>query len=155
MRRIPKVVGSRLLFWSLFAPTLALNLLPGSLWFDSRSVEVSDAVEGIAPIVVEDLAIHIPFLGGYDAIVYEAETSLPTTCRGAEALRYAKRLDGTSSMSLVDWVAGNQVCATLPPGTYYLNTCRTIATPVPIYGPLVTAKTVCRRSNLFIVDPKA
>ena len=74
MRRIPKVVGSRLLFWeSLFAPTLALNLLPEAL-FDSRSVEVSDAVEGNRALSWSKICDPHPCLGG-DAIVHEAETS--------------------------------------------------------------------------------
>lgn len=154
IRTSVRIANSTIVFWLLLLPFLIVTFLPGSWWFESRSVTISDADFGTSPVVLEDRAVHIPFYGSYDVVTYNAATNLPTACRGKETLRYGNRLDGTRSMSLVEWSADNPACSLLAPGAYYTRVCRTIPEPVPSLHWLVGAKESCNVSNIFRVDEK-
>jgi hypothetical protein len=59
--------------WWLLGPALAIYtaawLAPATLWFDSRSITVSDTVVGQVPVVTEDRAIRWSFYGEFFAAV--------------------------------------------------------------------------------------
>lgn len=139
--------------WWVFYPLLGLYLvlwaLPASVWFDSRSINVSDATEGAAPTVVEDRAIRFSFLGEYATTTRNVLTNeVAGGCTGADRLRYRGGLDGVQTRSLVEWTDGKEGCASLAPGTYYTETCRTVL--YPLWG-ILPRKTTCATSNIFTV----
>ena len=139
--------------WWVFYPLLGLYLvlwaLPASVWFDSRSINVSDATEGAAPTVVEDRAIRFSFLGEYATTTRNVLTNeVAGGCTGADRLRYRGGLDGVQTRSLVEWTDGKVACASLAPGTYYTETCRTVL--YPLWG-ILPRKTTCATSNIFTV----
>ena len=139
--------------WWVFFPLLGLYLvlwaLPASVWFDSRSINVSDATEGAAPTVVENRAILFSFLGEYATTTRNVLTNeVAGGCTGADRLRYRGGLDGVQTRSLVEWTDGKVACASLAPGTYYTETCRTVL--YPLWG-ILPRKTTCATSNIFTV----
>lgn len=154
IRKTIHVANSAIVFWVMVLPVIVLSFLPGSWWFESRLLTISDVEYGDSPVVLENRAVHIPFDGGYDTITYDAETNLPTECRGSERFRYGNLLDGTRSMDLVRWTANNPACSTLSPGVYYTRVCRTITTPIPALYWLIGPKENCNVSNIFRVNEK-
>ena len=142
--------------WWVFFPLLGLYLvlwaLPASVWFDSRSINVSDATEGAAPTVVENRAILFSFLGEYATTTRNVLTNeVAGGCTGADRLRYRAGLDGVQTRSLVEWTDGAADCARLGAGQYYTETCRTVL--YPLFG-ILPPKTVCVTSNIFTVRAK-
>lgn len=152
LKRTIHIANSTLVFWLLVLPLAVMAWLPGTFWFETRSLTVSDAVYGEAPTVLENRAIKRPFLGGYDTITYDAKTNLPTLCRGSERFRYGNILDGVRSMGLVQWTANEAACQSLPVGTYYMRVCRIIEKPFPRLHWLVGPKDSCATSNLFRIN---
>ena len=131
------------------------NFLPGPATnmarrhFDSHSIAISDAVQGSAPTVVEDRTIRFSFFGEYIATTREALTNkVASGCAGSGRVRYRGGLSGVQTMSLVDWTDGKVACASLAPGTYYTETCRTLL--YPLWG-ILPAKTTCATSNILTV----
>ena len=145
------VVRRTLNRWWVFWPTLGLYIalwaLPARLWFDSRSIAISDAIAGAAPTVVEDRTIRFSFLGEYTATTRDVLTNeVSGGCTGSERLRYRGGLSGVHTMSLVEWTDGKEGCARLEPGSYYTETCRTVL--YPMWG-ILPRKTTCATSNIF------
>ena len=139
--------------WWVFWPALGLYLvlwaMPSRVWFDSHSIAVSDAIAGAAPTVVEDRTIRFSFLGEYTATTRDVLTNeVSGGCAGSGRVRYRGGLSGVQTMSLVDWTDGKVACASLAPGTYYTETCRTVL--YPLWG-ILPRKTTCATSNIFTV----
>ena len=155
MKRVTRTISR----WWFFYPVLlvygALGISPASFWFTSRSIEVSDAIVGSAPTVVEDRSIFFSFYGGYSAKVRDAVTGkIMPRCVGSADFPYRGGLDGLRTMTLVEWVDNQHGCALLPVGQYVLNTCRLIYTPLffNITLPaILPPKTSCRLSNIFTI----
>lgn len=136
-------------FWPALGLHLAMGALPARVWFDSHSIAVSDATVGSAPTVVEDRTIRFSFLGEYTATTRDVLTNeVSGGCAGSGRVRYRGGLSGVKTMSLVDWTDGKVACASLAPGTYYTETCRTVL--YPLWG-ILPRKTTCATSNIFTV----
>jgi hypothetical protein len=138
--------------WWLLGPALAIYtaawLAPATLWFDSRSITVSDTVVGQVPVVTEDRAIRWSFYGEFFAAVRRVGDDGATACSGSGVRRYIGGQDGFRATNLIDWADNNPSCAWIPAGTYYLDTCRTVLRP--LLG-IIPAKTACWRSGPFTV----
>jgi hypothetical protein len=153
MKLARHVINRWWIFWPVVALYVALWSLPASVWFDSRSIQVSDSVVGEAPLVAEDRAVRWSFTGEYSATTRNAMTGeVARGCSGSEVLRYRGGLEGVDTMNLVDWTAGKTACSHLAPGRYYTETCRTVL--YPLWG-ILPAKTRCWTSNIFTVRAEA
>lgn len=143
--------------WWVFLPALVLYvslwLAPASFWFDSRSLKVSDAFVGEAPVVVEDRIIHWSFIGSYSASVRFAEIpqEIAFGCTGSGEIHYRGGLSGSKSYDLPEYVDGREACRRLPPGNYFVEVCRTVK--YPLWG-ILPAKPTCRTSNIFRIGAK-
>lgn len=152
---MPRRVFRALDHWWVFLPLVVVYVglwaMPASVWFDSRSIAISDAKVGEAPIVLEDRRIRFSFYGRYKTVTKDATTHFDTRCEAEADFPYRGGLDGTRSMSLVDWTNEDDDCASIPPGTYYTETCRTVL--YPMWGILPSKKT-CSTSNIFRIGEK-
>jgi hypothetical protein len=89
MKLARHVINRWWIFWPVVALYVALWSLPASVWFDSRSIQVSDSVVGEAPLVAEDRAVRWSFTGEYSATTRNAMTGeVARGCSGSEVLRY-------------------------------------------------------------------
>ena len=138
--------------WWVLSPIVAIYVvlwaLPASVWFNSRSVTISDAPLGAAPLVLEDRQIRFSFYGHYLTTTRNARTHDATPCKAESDFPYRGGLDGQRTMSLTEWSDGEIACAMLPPDSYYTQTCRTVL--YPLWG-ILPAKTTCNTSNIFKV----
>lgn len=138
--------------WWVLGPVLAVYtaawLAPASLWFDSRSITVSNTVAGQAAAVTEDRTIRWSFYGEYSAEVRKVGDDA-MICSGSGLVHYRGGQDGFRTSDLVEWTDGNPACARIAPGAYYLDTCRTVLHP--LLG-IIPAKTACWRSEPFTVQ---
>ena len=149
MAMVRRTVDRWWVFWPALGLYIVLWALPARLWFDSHSIAISDAVQGSAPTVVEDRTIRFSFFGEYIATTREALTNkVASGCAGSGRVRYRGGLSGVQTMSLVEWTDGKVACASLAPGTYYTETCRTVL--YPLWG-ILPRKTTCATSNIFTV----
>lgn len=150
MKRRAKAICKWALIVPLIVSYLVLWALPASWWFESRSLQVSDAVVGELPIVIEDRHIHWSFIGKYTASVRSAvdpQVIMPG-CHGSGEIPYKGGLDGRKSYDLSDFIDNAPGCARLPEGAYYVEVCRTVL--YPLWG-ILPSKTTCVTSNVFNV----
>lgn len=133
----------------LFLIYVALAFAPAWIWFDSRSIKVSDTVSGRAATVVEDRYIRFSFFGSFTANVRHAAgpQEVAGRCYGTFDFPYRGGLIGRKSYNLVEFV-GSPSCRRLAPGPYYVEVCRTVKRP--IWG-ILPPKTSCWTSNVFTV----
>lgn len=138
--------------WWILGPALVVYtaawLAPATLWFDSRAITVSDSVVGRAATVTEDRMIRWTFYGEFTAAVRRVDDDVATACNGSGQRRYIGGQDGFRTSDLIDWTDNNPACAWIPPGTYYLDTCRTVLRAA---GGIIPAKTACWRSEPFTI----
>lgn len=125
------------LFWSL----------PFSFWFQSNSILVSDAPFGSIPSIIEDRIIKRSFYGSYSATTRRMDDN-SIVCSVSGFVMYRGGLDQPRQTDLLEWSNYRLPCAFLRPGTYYLETCRTVIRPAGELLP-VPEKTQCWYSNPF------
>ena len=152
MRRVHRYASRWWVFYPVLLTYVLLWAAPGSIWITSRYIEISDAVQGVAPIVVEDRAIRFSFLGSYTTTTRAAATGeVAGGCTGSADVRYRGGLDGIKSTNLVDWTDGKFACALLPPGQYVTETCRAVL--APFFGwAILPPKWQCWTSNIFTIS---
>lgn len=137
-------------WWTLIlvAIYLALEALPGNIWYHARLVTVaSDSDLGL--VITVDRRIRFDPEISYNVIVRQA-AGLATVCEGpSPVFQYrseAAKTNPTPSYSLADWLGPNSNCILpLPPGDYILETCWTVQRPLMV----LRDKTVCIDSNVF------
>lgn len=155
MKRVGRLAGKWWLFYPVLASYVVLWALPGSVWFESRTIAISDAEVGMAPVVVEGRTIHFSFLGAYTTTTRDVLTgNVAGGCSGSADVRYRGGLDGVNTTNLVDWTDGKQSCAMLPAGQYVTETCRAVTAPAFGWA-VLPPKWQCWTSNIFtIFDPQ-
>ena len=110
MKRVGRLAGKWWLFYPVLASYVALWSLPGSVWFESRTIAISDAEVGMAPVVVEDRTIHFLVPREYTTTTRDVLTGNVTGgCSGSADVRYRGGLDGVNTTNLVDWTDGKAV----------------------------------------------
>lgn len=148
MMRILRTASRGWILGPALAVYTAAWLAPATLWFDSRSITVSDTVVGQVPVVTEDRTIRWNFHGAYSVATWRVSDDAPADCAGSSLFNYKGGLDGYRTLDLVSMADNNPRCGRLPPGTYYLDVCRTVLRP--LIG-IIPSKTACWRSEPFIV----
>lgn len=136
-------------------PDIASKLWPVSHWYELRSVQIGDGPDfDKLPMTVER-EIHQPFKGTYRVVVWPADMSAPTGCRGGATHDYQARPAKTLHVNPTWWIEDQpRPCRNiLTPGRYVMITCIEVYPETPMLAWLTNPRT-CFSSNAFSITKR-
>lgn len=148
-----------MVFW-IVARTYPISLTH----FDPGQVVIADSVEGDAPNLTWIYRVKMDFVGSRAGAIHKVSSAGqkggPVVEFTSSQRRYLpngtwddnlqKTIDATREMNLCEWTNDYRGCASLKPGSYFVDTCFWVHWPIlNVFPP----RHICRRSNVFTVFP--